>query len=114
MASYYNLFVDQGADFSTFITIQGSDLSPLDLTNVNLKGQIRKSYGSSTAYDFVIVKTDVTAGQIQIKITADISESLAPGRYVYDVYAEDTVADTRFKVIEGILEIVPSVTKYPT
>jgi len=112
MASYANLFVDQGADFSTFVDIEGEDGTALDLTNLSLKGQIRKSYGSNTAFDFTVVKTDVAGGQIQITLDSDTSGSMSIGRYVYDVYAENTSDDRRFKIIEGILEIVPRVTRF--
>ena len=112
MASYSNLFVDQGADFSTFVTINASDGEPLDLSNLLIKGQIRKSYGSSTAFDFTVVKTDVTGGQIQINIDSATTGSLSAGRYVYDVFAENTLDSTRFKIIEGLLEIVPRVTRF--
>jgi len=112
MASYSNLFVDQGADFSTFVSINGADGDPLDLTDLVLKGQIRKSYGSNTAFDFTVVKTDVAGGQIQITLDSGTTASLSAGRYVYDVFAENTLDDTRFKIIEGILEIVPRVTRF--
>jgi hypothetical protein len=114
MASYSNLFVDQGADFSTFVSIESNDNNPLDLADLNIKGQIRKSYGSSTAFDFTIIKTDIPGGQIQINLDSDTSGSMSIGRYVYDVYAENTVDDQRFKIIEGILEIVPQVTRFST
>jgi len=112
MASYSNLFVDQGADFSTFVTIESSENGPLDLTDLFIKGQIRKSYSSSTAFDFTVIKTDSAGGQIQIKIDSGTSASLSAGRYVYDVFAENTLDDTRFKIIEGILEIIPRVTRF--
>jgi len=114
MASYSNLFVDQGADFSTFVTIASVENDPLDLTDLNIQGQVRKSYGSSTAFDFTVVKTDIEGGQIQINLDSDTTSSMSIGRYVYDVYAENTNTDQRFKVIEGILEIVPRVTRFST
>jgi hypothetical protein len=112
MASYSNLFVDQGADFSTFVTITSVQNDPLDLTDLNIQGQVRKSYGSNTAFDFTVVKTDIEGGQIQIKLDSDTTSSMSIGRYVYDVYAENTEDDRRFKIIEGILEIVPRVTRF--
>jgi len=112
MASYSNLFVDQGSDFSTFVTIEASDGGFLDLTNLLIKGQIRKSYSSSTAFDFAVFKTDTAGGQIQIRIDSATSASLSAGRYVYDVFAENTLDNTRFKIIEGILEIIPRVTRF--
>jgi len=114
MASYSNLFVDQGADFSTFVNIENNDNDPLDLTDLVLKGQVRKSYGSSTAFDFSVIKTDISGGQIQITLDSDTTDTMPIGRYVYDVYAENTSDDRRFKIIEGILEIVPRVTRFST
>jgi hypothetical protein len=112
MASYSNLFVDQGSDFSTFVTIESIENNPLDLSDLLIKGQVRKSYGSSTAFDFSIVKMDNTGGQIQIKLDSDTTSSMSIGRYVYDIYAENTFEGQRFKILEGILEIVPRVTRF--
>lgn len=112
MSSYSNLFVDQGSDFSTFVTITSTNGDPIDLTDLSIEGQIRRSYMSDTAFDFVITQTDVEGGQIQIKLDSHTTESMSAGRYVYDVYAENTVDNEKFKVIEGILEIIPQVTRF--
>jgi len=112
MATYANLFIDQGSDFSTFVDIEGEDGTSLDLTDLSLKGQIRKSYGSSNAFDFSISKVDAEGGQIRLLLDSSVSDSMSIGRYVYDVYAENNVTNERFKIIEGILEIVPRVTQF--
>jgi len=111
MATYANLYVDQGSDFATSVIVDDANGDPLDLTDVNLSGQVRRSYQSETAFDFVITKADSTGGEIRIRLPDETTAAMKFGRYVYDVYGEDTQSDTTFKIIEGILEIIPRVTR---
>jgi len=111
MASYVNLFVDQGSDFETDVTVSDSANDPIDLNEIDLAGQVRRTYTSETAYDFVVTKVDADNGEIKIALPDSTTSVMKPGRYVYDVFATDTLSGIDFKVIEGILEIVPSVTR---
>jgi hypothetical protein len=111
MASYANLFVDQGSDFSTNLIVEDSTRFPLDLTNLTLSGQIRRTHQSDTAFDFTLSKVDAIAGEILIELDDATTASMKRGRYVYDIFAEDTTTGNDFKIIEGILEIVPRVTR---
>ena len=111
MASYANLFVDQGADFSTNFIVEGADRDPLDLTDLTLSGQIRRTHQSETAFDFILSKADAVGGEILIELDDATTASMKRGRYVYDIFASDTVSGNNFKIIEGILEIVPRVTR---
>ena len=54
MASTYNISVDQGADFSTTVTLTDSDNSALDLDNYSVRAQMRKYYTSRSATDFTV------------------------------------------------------------
>ena len=49
MATKVNLVVDQGADFTTTITLTNDDGSTFDLTDYSAASQIRKHYTSSNA-----------------------------------------------------------------
>jgi len=111
MASYANLFVDQGSDFSTNLIVEDSTRFPLDLTNLTLSGQIRRTHQSNTAFDFTLSKADATGGEILIELDDATTSSMKRGRYVYDIFAEDVSTGNDFKIIEGILEIVPRVTR---
>jgi len=111
MASYANLFVDQGSDFRTNLVVEDSKSDPLDLTNLDLSGQIRRTPQSATAYDFVLEKADSVGGEILIRLPETTTSIMKSGRYVYDIYASDTVSGNDFKIIEGILEIIPRVTR---
>ena len=46
MATISNLFIDQGADFTTTVTINDSTGSALDLTGYTALAMIRKTYQS--------------------------------------------------------------------
>ena len=76
MASISNLFVDSGSDYSNIITVASSTGSALDLTNYTVKSQLRKSYGSSTAYAFTASVYDAVNGKIRLQMAASYSSTL--------------------------------------
>ena len=109
MATYKNLFIDQGSDFNVTI-----DLAPivgsLVLTNYTARGQIRKTYNSSAKTDFLV---DINSfGQTLVcNLTAAQTGALKPGRYVYDleILSPDSPSIVT-RVIEGQVEVTPRVT----
>lgn len=111
MASYANLAVDQGADFETTITLEDEHFDPINLSGYTVTGQIRRTYKSTTAYNFTISVTDASDGIITIRVPASVSAVMKSGRYVYDIYVSNSTTHKVHKVLEGILEIVPSVTR---
>jgi len=112
MATYANLFVDQGADFATVVTLQDeSTLDPLDLTDLILYGQVRRTYTSATAFDFVIAVNDLAKAEIKVSLPSSTNENMKPGRYVYDIFADNSTTGESFKLLQGILEIIPRVTR---
>ena len=48
MAAVSNFYIDQGADFSTIISLTDSNGDVLNLTGYTALAQIRKTYGSTT------------------------------------------------------------------
>ena len=112
MASYANLIVDQGADFETTVVLEDESSDPIDLTGYALTGQIRRTYKSSTATNFTLANQGMpTNGVILLRLPGSVSAAMKSGRYVYDVYANNSVQNKTYKVLEGMLEIVPSVTR---
>lgn len=109
MAIYANLTVDQGSDFSSVVTVTDSDGVLVDLTNYTYRGQVRRTYASSTAVDFVITANTPTNGQLTITLTSAQTAAMKAGRYVYDVEIESGNVTTR--VVEGQLEVTPRVTR---
>lgn len=111
MASYANISADQGADFQTSLELEDSNGDRVDLTNYSVYGQIRRTYKSSVAENFQITISSAVDGIIRIELSASQTAGMKSGRYVYDVYATDDTLDKTIKLLEGIFEIVPSVTK---
>jgi len=109
MATYRNLFIDQGSDFNVTI-----DLAPivgsLVLTNYTGRGQIRKTYNSSTKTDFTVTLDSVNR-ELVCNIAAAQTALLKSGRYVYDleILSSDSPSIIT-RVIEGQVDVTPRVT----
>ena len=111
MAVYSNIVIDQGADYTASIDVTDADGDAVDLTGHTGKGQIRKTYSSSTAVDFTVnVKAPATNGVLTIGLTNNQTNAMKAGRYVYDVEITSS-AGTKTRVLEGQVEITPGVTQ---
>lgn len=110
MAVYANLIVDQGSDFRSTITVEDTNSNIVDLGPYTARGQVRRTYTSSTAYDFIVSIPNPTVGELIIALTSATTGSMKPGRYVYDV--EIVASDgTITRVVEGQMEVTPRVTR---
>ena len=110
MAGFVELTIEQGANYSTTVTVNDSNGSPTNLTNYTAAAQLRKSYYSTTATEFTVAVTNAAAGQITMSITSANTANLTPGRYVYDLLITSPTS-VKSRVIEGIATILPSVTR---
>ena len=113
MAARANLRIDQGATFSSDVTVTGSDNLAFDLTGHTASAKLSTSYASTrTRVNFTTtIASDPTTGVITLSLTADQTNALeAPARYVYDVEILRTSDSTITRVIEGIVTVSPSVT----
>ena len=109
MAAISNLYIDAGSTFSAIITVRGSDGNALNLTNYTAASQIRKSYGSTTAYSFNASVYDALSGKVRLQLSAEQSSLIKPGRYLYDI--EITTGATKLRVVEGLAIITAEITK---
>ena len=110
VASISNIFVDQGSDYSNIITVAGS-LGAINLTNYTIKSQLRKSYSSSSFFDFNATIYDAPTGRIRIQLSAVASSLIPPGRYLYDIELTNIVSGAKNRIVEGIVTISPEITK---
>jgi len=109
MAGYSELTIEQGATFSTDITISEPSGDPINLSDYTASSQMRKSYYSNTAVSLNATVSNPTSGIVTIGLTAAQSANVNPGRYVYDVIITRNSNVTR--VVEGIITVLPSVTR---
>ena len=114
MAIAQNIEIDQGSDYSKTFTAKDDTGTVIDLNTVpsTLTAQIRKSYASSTATDFVATVTAaVTTGEYTLALTIAKTTAMERGRHVYDVVHTVTSTEIKTRIMEGIAVISPSVTR---
>ena len=111
-AGYQELFVEQGAYYSTSITLDESNGDAFDLTGYDVKSQMRKSYYSSNATaEFSATISNPVDGIITLTMGSDVTANVPAGRYVYDVIIKSP-SNAVTRVLEGIVNIIPQVTKF--
>ena len=111
MASISNLYIDQGSTYSNIITVASSTGSALDLTNYTVASQIRKSYGSSTAYNFTASVYNAVDGKVRLQLTSTESSAIPAGRYLYDIEITNTNTSAKTRILEGIVVVTPEITQ---
>lgn len=109
MAIVANLVIDQGSDFSSTISVEDSVGNNLDLTNYTVRGEVRRTYTSSTFFPFTC--TVLSQGRIQIQLSVEQTGSMKPGRYVYDVEIVHTSTTPVIRVVEGQVTVTARVTR---
>jgi len=109
MAIYANLVVDQGTDFSSFVTLEDTAGATVDLTGYTAAGMIRRTYLSTTKVDFTTSIPDPTTGEIKIQLASSVTGAMKAGRYVYDLEITSSGGAVS-RVVEGQLEVNPGVT----
>ena len=110
MATVSNLYVDQGSFYRTYVTVSSTDGIPLDLTNYNVASQMRKSYQSSTGYNFTSSITNPIQGRVRVELSSEQSRLIPAGRYLYDIEVTSPSGE-KTRVVEGIVLINPEITK---
>ena len=110
MATISNLYIDQGSDFNSIITLTNQDGTILDLTGYTVKSQFRKSYNSSSYVEFSASVYNASLGQITLGLTAAQSSAVAAGRYLYDIEIT-TSGGSKTRALEGIIVISPEITR---
>lgn len=113
-ASKYNIYIEKGATYELNITAE----SGIDFNNYNITGSIKKhAYDTLALIEFTCTVSSAT--QLQISLTATQTGTLeASGnsyadvtKYVYDVYATAKVGSEVIRLLNGIVDVSPEVSK---
>tara|TARA_B100001094_G_C18142049_1_gene778466 strand:+ start:785 stop:1126 length:342 start_codon:yes stop_codon:yes gene_type:complete len=112
MAAIANLRVERGSTFSSDVTVKDSDGTVFNLTGYSASASLAKGFDDSFygRTSFTCTITTPTSGIITLELTADQTNALESGRYVYDLEILRTSDSTITRVIEGIITVSPSVT----
>lgn len=111
MAIVQHLIVDQDSTFTAELTIYTDARYPFDLTDYTATAQMRRTPTSANAVDFTTsIPAPYTSGRVTIALSDEQTADLKPGRWLYDVVVENE-SGQRFRAIEGIITVNPSITR---
>lgn len=111
MAEYVELYLDQGTDFSTTISLNDDDSNlGIDIAGYVITSKLRKSLLSANAAEtFSCTIIDDINGEFELSMPAANTANLKPGTYFFDVKV--TANNTTSRLIEGIIFVTPAITK---
>ena len=110
-AAYTDLFLEQGADFSTTLTLDDAYGNIYDLNNYIAASFVKTSYYTKNiTAEFTVTIPDTTQGIILLQLDSANTANIQSGRYVYDVLLKDSGTITR--VLEGVVNVNPQVTRW--
>ena len=109
MAIKANLVIDQGSTFTATIDLTDPAGNVFNLTGYTVAAQMRKNYTSSSAVTFVASHSAGT-GKIDLSLSATTTNTLSPGRYLYDVEITSPGGGVT-RVVEGIVTVTPGITR---
>lgn len=120
MANYEDITIKQGTDVAIELELINADGSKKDLTNHSVSAMMKRRYQDSAndpmtqAFNAVVV-TPPTDGIVTLSLTNTQTDALTTrGRYIYDVELSYSDSDSNTiisRVVEGQIEVSPSVTK---
>jgi hypothetical protein len=113
MAEYVELYIDQGSDFSTTITINDENTNlPENVGSYIVTSSLRRSFLSPNASSNLVCSiANSAAGELAISMNAANTSNLRLGNYLFDVRIYDTSTSKYSRLIEGVIFVVPSITK---
>jgi hypothetical protein len=111
MAIYSDITIDRGSTYTETVVVSGANGNIMNLTGYSARGKIRKSYTSSTSVDFTITIPNPTFGELVVSMTSTNTLQLKSGRYVYDIEIYRASPAEVIRVLEGQVEITPSVVQ---
>jgi len=109
-AGYQDLFLEQGANFYTTLTLNDVYGNPYDLRGCVFASQGKKSYTSAKVYiTFTTTIVDANTGTISLSANAVTTANVSATTLIYDVIMLDT-SNTVSRVLEGRVFVDPGVT----
>ena len=110
MAAIANLTIDQGATFSSDVTVKDAQDNAYNLTGYTANAKLSKGFASTRPRTNMntTIEPDATTGVVTLSLSATETAALDAERYVYDL--EITSGATVTRVIEGIITVRPQVT----
>ena len=118
--NYEDIVINQGTDVAIEIELIHDSGSAFDLTNRSITAKMKRRYADSaddpnTVAFNAVIASPPTDGIVTLALTNTQTDALKTrGRYVYDVELsyDDSDSNTIIeRILEGQIEVSPSVTK---
>tara|TARA_R110000796_G_scaffold61430_2_gene142288 strand:- start:278 stop:604 length:327 start_codon:yes stop_codon:yes gene_type:complete len=107
MGSKANIYIDQGTDFRITLELFDGDNDDLTIQTFSFFADLRKMYSSKRAAEFVVEKNE---NDITLVLEADVTATLRPGKYEYDVLMRKSSGEMS-KIVEGLAIVIPTITE---
>jgi len=116
MAQQEDITIDQGADFAMQLQLAEVNGNPKDLTSHFVTGTVKKTYTSDSAdtFSFSSSINEPTDGIVTLTLSNTITDTMKPGRYVYDVelsFTDSALNTVVERILEGTVYVTPSVSR---
>jgi len=105
----------KGATFFLLVNLKQEDaagnISEFDATGFGLRGEVKRSYKSVNSWPFTFNAIDLSVGELEVVMGADITATLPAEPLVYDVEVFDPL-DTSivYKALYGKVTVIDEVT----
>jgi len=118
MATYEDLTIDRGTDTTIRLELVDENGNAKNLTNFSASAKMKKTYNSTDSGDVYLFSTQIqspaTDGILNLTLTNSQTDTMKPGRYVYDAEISFVDSDSntiRERILEGRITVTPSVTR---
>ena len=114
MASKLNLNIEQGASFSTTLTLTDDNGVTFGLEGYTGQSHMRRSHSSSNFFTLDVSVADITGGIITISKGATGTtgtQGITAGRYVYDLEVTNNSTGDVQRIVEGVITVLPEATR---
>ena len=110
MTQKYNITVNQGVDFQLTFEVTDEDGDPIDYSAYTGVAEFRKSYLSTNSVSFSV---SIDLNEVTISLAGSDTANVAPGKYEYDVLVRDATNANSEKIMEGIMVLDPTISRWP-
>lgn len=104
--SVQNIFIQAGATFEQSINLQDANGNPLNVSGMTANAAMKKDILSNNAV--TVFQTTLTTGACTLRLEANVTANLYPGKYNYDVVI--TSGTNTYRIAEGFCDVDPGVT----
>jgi hypothetical protein len=112
LSSYAEFYIDQGATFSTTITLDDDATgSRLNVVGYTAESQMKRSYYSANASaNLICTFTDSANGELTLSLPSGNTSNLTPNKYLFDVKITSG-SNTVTRILEGVIVVTPQISK---